>query len=159
MYEIEKECDGLEQYSRRNSLRITGIPESEGNTNTDKIVLDMCKDIGLSLTDSDIDRSHWVGKPNGLKPRQIIVKFTSYRSRQQVYKARSRLKASDYKNVYINENLTKIRIKLLYDARQLLKNKHSKIDGVWSADGVILVKDTAGRIHRVLCRDDLSPFA
>ena len=119
----------------------------------------MCKDIGLSLTDSDIDRSHWVGKPNGLKARQIIVKLTSYRSRQQVYKARSRLKASDYKNVYINEDLTKIRNKLLYDARQLLENKHSKIDGVWSADGVIIVKDTAGRIHRVLSRDDLSPFA
>ena len=118
----------------------------------------MCKDIGVTLTESDIDRSHRVGKPSGPKPRQIIVKFTSYRSRQQVYKARSRLKASDYKNVYINEDLTKIRNKLLYDVRQLLKNKSSKVDGVWSTDGVILVKDTAGRIHRILSRDDLSPF-
>ena len=158
VHEIEKECDGLEQYSRRNSLRITGIPESEENTKTDKIVLDMCKDIGVTLTESDIDRSHRVGKPSGPKPRQIIVKFTSYRSRQQVYKARSRLKASDYKNVHINEDLTKIRNKLLYDVRQLLKNKNSKVDGVWSTDDVILVKDTAGRIHRILSRDDLSPF-
>ena len=49
VYEMEKECDGLEQYSRRNSLRITGIPESEEKTNTDKIVLDMCKDIACLL--------------------------------------------------------------------------------------------------------------
>ena len=153
--ELEFTTDNLEQYSRRNNLRLSGIPETPTNSNTDKVILDLCKDLGISLSESDIDRSHRVGRPNGPKPRQIIVKFTSYRARQKLFKERTQLKKS-HRNVYVNEDLTKKRNKLFYDARQLLRR--SLVDGAWSSDGVIMVKDKLNKIHRVQRTSDLSRF-
>ena len=56
------EKDSLEQYSRRNSLRIAGIPEEEGEE-TDKIVLGLAANLNIELNQTEIDRSHHVGKP------------------------------------------------------------------------------------------------
>ena len=51
---------------------------------TDDIVLKIASDIGSDLQLHEIDRSHRVGKPgeHRTRPRDIIVKFTSYRARQ-----------------------------------------------------------------------------
>ena len=52
MAAVEQENDGLEQYSRRNSLRISGYPEDK-DEHTDQVV---------DIASNDIDRSHRVGK-------------------------------------------------------------------------------------------------
>jgi hypothetical protein len=77
---LEKSMDATEQYSRRNSLRISGIPESS-DENTDAIILDISHEIGSDLSLPEIDRTHRVGKRkiNG-KPRDIITKFGTLRS-------------------------------------------------------------------------------
>ena len=144
--ELEFTSDNLEQYSRRNNLKLSGLSEDTANSNTDKVILDLCTELRLSLSEVDIDRSHRVGKPNLPKPRQIIVKFTSYRARQKLYKARSQLKRT-HRTVYVNEDLTKERNKLLYDASQHLK--HSLVDRDRTSDGVIMIKDKDNKIHRV----------
>ncbi|KAH3738745.1 hypothetical protein DPMN_045388 [Dreissena polymorpha] len=70
--------DANEQYSRRNSLRIFGIPESEkSNESTDTIVMNLCKSLGADVSIGEIDRSHRTGKPGGGRPRPIIAKFIS----------------------------------------------------------------------------------
>ena len=83
--------DEMEQYSRRNCLKITGIPE-EKNENTDKLVLNVINNLILNenndkITTKDISRSHRVGKfdPSRHKTSDIIVKFISYRERARVY--------------------------------------------------------------------------
>ena len=149
---LEFASDKQEQYSRRNCLRISGVKEHEGEE-TDKIVIDLCNSIGVRLSEADIDRSHLIGRQIGSKPRQLIVKFTSYRMRRSVYKARSAMKTTN-NNVFINEDLTRVRNKLFYDARQLLKGK--AVNSVWSSDGVIFIKDKEDKIHRIERREDLS---
>ena len=47
----------------------------------------------------------------------------------------------------MNEDLTRARSRLLYQARQLKKAK--KILDAWSVDGRILVKDKAEKIHLI----------
>lgn len=137
---LENEVDQIEQYSRRNCARISGIPESTGES-TDNIVLDLAKEMKVDLSLAEIDRSHRVGRiitPG--RPRQIIVKFTSYRARYKVFSKRRDMKTNPkLKNIYVNEDLTYRRNKLLYEARQAVKNKH--IIGAWSFDGSIFIKD------------------
>ena len=108
------------------------------------------------MEQADIDRSHRVGKPNPTTstPRGIIVKFTNYRARNRLYKAKTRLKDLDFKGCYINEDLTKARHAIFFGARQLLRDKC--ILGTWTSDVNVLIKDLSGHIHRVTTENDLS---
>ncbi|XP_039275102.1 myoneurin-like, partial [Nilaparvata lugens] len=82
-------ADNLEQYQRRNCIRIFGVPEAN-KEDTDQLVIDVCKDkLGVNIELQDIDRSHRVGRRLAVaasntpppRPRAIIVKFVSYRQR------------------------------------------------------------------------------
>ena len=81
--ELEIKVERAEQYSRRNCLRVCGIPETAGESVDEKII-EMATALDSDILINDIDRSHRLGKPrrsNGqtVKPRDI--KFTSYRAR------------------------------------------------------------------------------
>lgn len=93
--ELRETNDKLEQYTRRNNIRIFGVKE-EPREDTDKQVLYIFKEImDVPITINEIDRSHRTGryKTNG-KPRPIIVKFTSYRSQASVFNSKKKLKGS-----------------------------------------------------------------
>lgn len=53
----ESTLEKAEQYSRRNCLRVSGVPESI-NENTDDYVCDLARAIDVDLSINDIDRSH-----------------------------------------------------------------------------------------------------
>lgn len=155
---LESQADQAEQYSRRNCLRISGVQE-EANENTDDFTLKVANDIGSNIQLNDIDRSHRIGNPNNkkrVKPRDIIVKFSTYRARLNFYKQRTALKECGYLGVFVNEDLTKKRSSLLYQARTLVKSERLK--GAWSSDGTVLIKDTEDNVHRVTSLTDLVPF-
>lgn len=155
MVAVELNSDAQEQYGRRNCLRISGISES-ANENTDRIVLAIAEDLNVPLTQADIDRSHRVGKPirGG---RQIIVKFATYRARQALFEERKKLtQIQKYSNVFINEDLTARRSKLLYDARQIKRTK--KLMAAYSSSGKIVVIDNANKRHVIDSDDALEAF-
>jgi len=129
--DLELGMDASEQYSRRNNVRIFGVPESvDPKESTDDIVLNLCKSLGADMSIQEIDRSHRTGKPGGRKPRPIIVKFTSYRARQKLYTQRRELKScSGQENIFINEDLTQYRAQLLYIARGLKRSRKLKVRG------------------------------
>ena len=96
MVAVEQENDGLEQYSRRNSLRISGYPEDK-DEHTDQVV---------DIASNDIDRSHRVGKfddrpGSGKGPgakcrtRDITVTFTTYNARDKIYQERKALRNTE----------------------------------------------------------------
>ena len=100
-------CDELEQYSRRNNLRITGIEEKDGE-DTDCLVTDLVKDtLNIPLELVEINCSHRVGKKIQSKPRAILVKFTSYGSRRKLFQAKCHLKNHDTTKgkVFFNDDL------------------------------------------------------
>ena len=55
--ELSKRIEELEQYGRRNGVRIHGIKEQKGE-NTDQIVLDLAKSIGADIPKTALGRSH-----------------------------------------------------------------------------------------------------
>jgi len=163
---LELQADAAEQYSRRNCLRVTGIVESPGES-TDTLITDMARALGVDLSLDEIDRSHRVGKIPPIDPaidpedapppkRAIIVKFVSYRSRNKFFKVRTLAKDRGYKKVFVNEDLTRYRNNLLYQARMLAKD--DKLLGAWSSDGTILIKENSNRVLRVNTADDLARY-
>ena len=159
------ENDALEQYGRRNILRVSGIPENDPE-DTDGIVLRVAYDMGVNLSPSDIDRSHRVGKirtgrgpQTAKKPRDIIVKFTSYNARNRLFQERKFLRETDneeLKCIFLNEDLTKRRSEILFEARKLRRAK--KLKSAYSSDGKIIVREINDTKHQINTLDDLVQF-
>lgn len=143
---LEK-SDDLEQYQRRQCLRIFGVEETR-EEDTDKLVIDVAAKIGVDLQIRDIDRCHRVGRmlEGSSRPRAIIVKFVSYRQRSEVFKNKRKLKGLP---ITIREDLTRHRHKLLQECIT-----RYGVTNVWTIDGAIIVKrgDTK---FRVTCEADL----
>lgn len=134
--------DENEQYSRRNSLRISGVSETDTRP-ADDIVLEIANKYNINVSLSDIDRSHRVGREMSDKTRAILVKFTSYRAKREFM-----LKKKDLaEGLYFNEDLTKTRGELLYESRKLFKAGH--LLGAWSYSGKVYVKDANGAKYEV----------
>ena len=81
------EIDRLEQYSRRDSVRVCGIAETD-NENTNDIVVRVAKDMGVVISPNDISVSHRVGGPRrgrtSDKPRPILAKFVRREFKSQI---------------------------------------------------------------------------
>ena len=89
---LESSFDDLEQYSRRNSVRISGIPETGTDENIEARVLDLFQHkMGVDTSVEEIDRLHRVGR-RGARPRAVLVKFATYRAQQAVFRAKRYLK-------------------------------------------------------------------
>lgn len=106
---MKSHADNNEQYSRRQCLRINGIPK-EDNESSNKCVdkvIDLCKNsLKVNIEKADIDRAHRVGKER----KTMIVKFFSFSKRTSVYRAR---KAAGNQNHKIYLDLTHQRLNLL----------------------------------------------
>ena len=159
--QLEMSLDAAEQYSRRNCLRLSGFAESSGE-NTDDIVIEMGRAIGANVSLQEIDRSHRVGRKHNdrdggnHKPRDIIVKFVSYRSRQSFYKKRGAAKDNGYRGKYVNEDLTRKRSSVLFKCRELKRD--GRIQDAWSSDGKIVIKDRGGRVRPISSESDLTDY-
>ena len=155
---LDNSVNQLEQYSRRNCIRIFGIEEKQGE-NTDQLICEVAKTMKIDLQANDIDRSHRVGKkpeknevkkPNEKeKYRGIIVKLCSYRVRQRLILNRRKLNGS---GISIHEDLTVKTLQLLNVAQ-----KHDKVKSAWTLDGRIFVQPTEAESKKCLitCNEDL----
>ena len=142
---LQNKIDDLEQYQRRQCLRVFGV-EEKPNEDTDRIIIDVAQKIGVDLSVSDIDRSHRVGRRDTGRPRPIIVKFISYRKRSEVFRCKKFLKGS---GTTVREDLTRTRHQLLRDAI----TKYG-VRNVWTQDGVVIVKDGETK-KRITCSAEL----
>lgn len=105
-FKLRERLNSYEQYSRRNCLRVFGVEEEE-NENVHVKVKNIFDKMHIN-TEGHIDRCHRIGKKfpgknvNNLKTTQktntnnrcIIVKFTSYFKRNEVFKNKKLLKGN-----------------------------------------------------------------
>lgn len=138
--QLKNQLDRHEQYSRRNNIRIYGVPLESNQEDTDSLVIKLVSEkLGVNISMSSIDRSHRLRNTNGKHP-PILVKFANYHARASIMERKKRLKGS---GVMIAEDLTSFRASL----RGRCCEKWGTAN-VWTRDGVIMVK--LGRtIHRV----------
>ena len=126
-------------------------------------MLDLAKCLQVNLEPEDIDIAHEERMKKGnLGPRLIVVRFASYYSRNRLYRNRTKLckvnvgtfiEGAD--RVYINENLTALRLELFKKARD--KNDHRNWR-IWTLDGTIFVKTdpSSSFAVQIKCEADLT---
>ena len=161
---LEVKLDDMEQYSRRNKPRVSGIPETDSE-DLNKKVTELINDklqATPPVTLGQIDRVHRVGKKKENTPRAILVKFSTYNVRDKVFRSKKvlrtkALEAGERQQIYINEDLTQKRSKLLWQARKFKSDK--RISDCWSWDGNILIKDKNSRILPVCTLTELQTVA
>ena len=105
--ELESSVDSLEQYSRRNSLRISGVPEKEHESPVEVALELINKQMNVEMDHSALDRVHRVGRIKDGTSRPLLVKFATYRERHRVYRAKKTLKSNNSNRIFVNEDLTR----------------------------------------------------
>ena len=76
------QLDDLQQYSRRENIRIYGIPESQFKADGgEKVITEIDEVLKIELEDTDIRRPQRLGKrkKSATKARPIIARFVSYK--------------------------------------------------------------------------------
>ncbi|XP_071507260.1 uncharacterized protein [Diadema antillarum] len=165
---LNDDRDDAEQYSRRNCLRVYGVRE-DPNERTDKLLLDLFNSkMGLQIPPDAIDRSHritprpwqdgaaedrnapddrtssYADTTRRKGPRTIIIKFSRYNARSDVYKARTRLRDIQGPKIFIREDLTASRAALY---RKLVNSRKAKT--CWTQDGIIFALNKDAKRVRI----------
>jgi len=117
------------------------MSDDESIAEVESKVLTVLKKIDENISHQDIDVVHRPGKLKKNKTPNIIVRFISRKTRNNIYKERKKRKNPDggkpiTQRVFINENLTKKNKRLFY-----LANDKRKIFG-WK-----YIRTNNGRIH------------
>ena len=97
--EVKVKANSNEQYSRRNSFRIFGLNEEEGEDFYEK-VLNLCENVlEIQVRRDELNRAYRVGKPReaeaGSKnspPRAMTVKLSGYGTKVKFMKVRRGLR-------------------------------------------------------------------
>ena len=126
MEKLETKIDDQEQYSRRSSLRIFGIPlPPQGHESVETCkekVQKVFDEMKVQVPKEAIDRVHRIGRwgqnQNGTPLQAMIVKFKSWTHKLSVYRARK-----NFKDKSIMVDLTPRRADLLKQARDIAKLK------------------------------------
>ena len=110
------EIDSLEQYSRRENIRIHGVPEPQGKKDDgEEVVVELAEKLGINIESYDIHRLGRKRSPLA-KPHPIITRFVKYKHRNDILFSKSKLKNCNngkLNNAFITEDLTPLRSKLL----------------------------------------------
>ena len=160
---MEVYIDQLEQYSRRTSVRISGVKEPDVGEDLTVVITNILGNNNPDMprfTMTDVNRAHRVGQrkrqdshpDQPQHPRQILVQFKDYDGKLNAMRARKRIRET-MPHVFIHEDLTQFRAALLYKARQA-KRQHDIVD-CWSFDGRIVIKDANNKIHTIKDANEL----
>ena len=82
--DLENKHEYLENMSRRNSIKILGLPEDKNHEksweDTEQIVKETInKELEISSEEIRIERAHRVGKPQDGRPRPVVARFCSWK--------------------------------------------------------------------------------
>lgn len=149
------DCDKIEQYQRRDNIRIFGLEEEEGETEEDLElkVIELASEMGVSLKADEISIAHRLGRSRN-KERQVIVRFCHRKKRNEIMRKKAELKKKS-KKVFINEDLTPIRVAMLkmVKEQQGIKNAISRGGKIvaWREDqpGRAIEMDNPGDLCKV----------
>ena len=105
--DLWEEVNKAERFSRRNNIRLIGVPESEGE-NVNAIVTDILTS-KLKMENVEVERAHRDGKPRTYKGkpvhRHILIKLLRYKDKINIFKNwRQSLEGETYR---IADDLTK----------------------------------------------------
>ena len=92
--------DRQQQYSRKNSIRITGVMEEPGENIESKSISILKNEIDVDINSEEIEIVHHVSRAHDGHPRSILVKFLSHKTKESVMRRKK-----NARNVKIYEDL------------------------------------------------------
>ena len=123
--DLEIQNNNLDQYSRRNNVEISGIPQSVSDNQLEEKVVDILKAIDVNITTNEIEACHRLGK----KKKNAIVRVINRKHCLQALQNKKKLKSIDKNaigipnaNLFISENLTPASSKLAFNCRKLKRD-------------------------------------
>lgn len=151
VYDLNVRLRNLEQYTRRNNIEISGIPQTP-NEDSFMILKDVGKALGQELKDNDVAAVHRVPTYNTNRAPPIVVQFQARMQRDawiSSFKKKRTLTAKEInptfpkeQSVYVNEHLSPENKKLLGQLKQKCRERNVKF--VWVKDGKFFVKKKEG---------------
>lgn len=155
---LESRVDEAEQYSRRNTLEVHGVPVQKGE-NVVSLVKALGRALDYPVEDAMIDACHRLRSRDGTsKPPGIVVKMVRRLDAEallQKRRVKRNLNTHDIgvtsslaEAVYVNESLTQSRRRLLHAARQMKREKGYTY--LWIRSGKILLRKEQGASVKVV---------
>ena len=96
--DLERQCWANAQYSRRECLEVSGIPNTIKQDELENKVLTIFKKVGCDIKNENIEACHRVRGQNN-----VIIKFSKRKDCQQVYSVKKDLGKLDMKEVDLPE--------------------------------------------------------
>ena len=121
--------DDIDQYSRRDNLKIAGLIVEKNVTYADAII-EFGSQLGVHIVHTDISIAHKL--PTKSKLSSTLVRFNRRSVRNDLYLARKKIKDTLNYKIYINEDLTHRRSNLLHSLKRDELTKSA-----WSYNGFI----------------------
>ena len=148
IHELDERVIECEQYSRRENLVLSGIPESVSQSNLESTVLEILSAAGFrDLGPDDISACHRLAKPrNSRYPARVIVRFLSRKPvdfcLNNRKKVQNDIKSNLNMNIRIFENLCKANEEALRICKWLQENE--AIHDHFIRNGYVKIVKTAG---------------
>ncbi|KAI5699849.1 hypothetical protein M8J76_012580 [Diaphorina citri] len=144
---LENRIDDLEQYGRRNNIRIFGINKDRSKKIEDKdleheVISEINQKTGCGITTHQIEACHYLDK----NKTNVIVRFVSRKTRDEVFYKKKGFKGT---KISITEDLTKKNYTLLKECQQNYDKKY-----IWTKYGIVKM-NVNGKIMNVRTRKDL----
>ena len=139
---LERQCWSNSQYSRRECLELTGIPEASDNNTLESTVLKIFEKLEVNLDPSDVEDCHWISSKNG--PKWVIVKVSKRKDASKIRSSKRQLKDMDLtcicinNPVYINDSLCTYYKMLWRKCKSLRMN--TLIHSFWVTNGSIWLR-------------------
>lgn len=100
MCDIEERLDDLENRSRRNNLIFYGLPDTnpkETYAQSEQIIINHClKSFCLTVEPKEIERAHRLGRYTANRQRPIIVKLSSFKTKESILSNGPKLKGTKF---------------------------------------------------------------
>ena len=120
----------LDQYGRKGSIIVSGLPE-QANESVDEKIVELGLTVGVDVT-NQIDVAHRIGRLAAGRTRPVIVRFKTFSARQELFAARRRLRTPAFvagqnvtaavaQKIYLSDCLTKTNQEIMCRGRQLRK--------------------------------------
>ena len=154
VHSLQKRINEMDQYTRRDNIEVSGVPENVSNL--EEKAIELFKKIDVKVSPQDIVACHPLKRKG-----TIIIRFLNRKNAEKALKNRSQLRNvntagiwGQHCNNYINTNLSPENLKLRWfskklHAAQVIAKFGTDTKGVW------IVPDEGGRKKRILSKEDL----
>ena len=136
--DLEIQNNNVDQYSRRNDVEISGIPQSVSDNQLEEKVVDILKAIDVNITTNEIEACHRLGK----KKKNVIAPVINKKHCLKTLRNKKKLMSIDKNsigipnaNLFIGENLTPASSKLAFNCRKLKRD--GEIEKCYTINGIV----------------------